>query len=918
MMSKPYTIKKGGNTVEYLKATEYFINADGTQRDASHWQGAGAEALGIAGKAVDAEAFERVLDGFAPDGSRLTKNAGSERREKVGFDCVNSPPKSVSLAMAYASPELRDAIIKASEQANAESVKYLQDNLTIRTGKGGAHLEPCAGLAVATFTHMTSRALDPQMHHHNAMAAMAMRQDGSWGSIDGAELLAHYKTAGAIYQAQLAKNLNAMGFQIVPDQKSDFAFEVAGFTDEAKGEFSQGRKKVLDYLKARNLDPKNRDACDRAAKAVREEKHEPAFGDLLAVWRARGEPHGLDATAIDGLRTGIKQTPTIDGAAILAELTEQQSVFERKDVLQAVAIAAGRSGGMTRAEIEAATDKILFGDAFALGEHVKKSDRITSGLLASAPVKLGTYHPEQANIGRPPQKLKTRHLYTTPEAIREELGLMLDFRAASEDKMHDRTAGQVAEARAKYEAEMSEKIGKPVSMKAEQVTALEHVATAGRHVLINGLSGTGKSFTMGAVRAMEEAAGQRVIGVALAGNAAAGLKEGAGIAEGGTLAKLLSDARRGKITLDAKTTIILDEAAMVGARQFRQLQRLAPESKIVILGDRLQYQNIERGAWMGGLQDLGFKVAELNDIERQKIDWHRNAVLNLKDGRGAEALEAFRANGQMIFENSTDEALKRMARDIADDSTDWTQKIGIVPTHEKAGIVNDEVRRLRIERGELSDEAHWVELQTSQNAPKVLRELREGERLQFKKTSAVLGVNNGEEATLTGITRHRNTGDAVLHLLRDDGKQIAMALSEYDAFTYGYAGTGNSKQGASKHHAYTFLDPDSLNKQAAYVIASRSKQETWLYGTTADCEDTADALANLGRAMSRDGSKDWTLDYLTPEQRESFGAKLDAKAATATAAPTIPAPGQRQATPEPKASTVAAPTTPAPRMVARM
>jgi len=314
------------------------------------------------------------------------------------------------------------------------------------------------------------------------------------------------------------------------------------------------------------------------------------------------------------------------------------------------------------------------------------------------------------------------------------------------------------------------------------------------------------------------------------------------------------------ITLDSKTTIVLDEAAMVGARQFRQLQRLAPDAKIIILGDRLQYQNIERGAWMGGLQDLGFKFAELNDIERQKIQWHRDAVLNLKDGRGAHALEAFRENGQMIFEDSTDGALKRMALDIANDATAWNEKIGIVPTHEKAAIVNDEVRRLRIERGELGDEAHWVEFKPAADGPKFLRELREGERLQFKKTNASIGVNNGEEATLTGISRHRNTGDTVLTLRRDDGKTFSLALSEYDAFNYAYAGTGNSKQGASKHHAYTFLDPDSLNKQAAYVIASRSKQETWLYGTTADCEDAADALANLGRAMSRDGSKDWTLD----------------------------------------------------------
>lgn len=42
--------------------------------------------------------------------------------------------------------------------------------------------------------------------------------------------------------------------------------------------------------------------------------------------------------------------------------------------------------------------------------------------------------------------------------------------------------------------------------------------------------------------------------------------------------------------------------------------------------------------------------------------------------------------------------------------------------------------------------------------------------------------------------------------------------------------------------------------------------------TTADSDDAADAFSKLGRAISRDGSKDWTLDYLTAEQRQKFTA----------------------------------------------
>lgn len=900
MMSKIFTIKAGGKHVEYLSATEYFVTASDEAREASHWQGGGAEALGLAGKSVSVAAFENILAGKDQHGNALTKNANSGTRQKLGFDCVITPPKSVSMALAFAEPWLRDEIIKASEAANAEAMRFISDNLTIRTGQGGERLEKAAGTFIATFTHVSSRALDPCLHHHSALASMAMRQDGTCGSIDGAEVMAMHQTAGAIYQADLAQRLNKLGFTIVADDVNKFAFRVEGFKPEAEREFSQSRNKILSWLKARKLSPSDTAACARAAKAARDGKNEPAFRDLVKLWKHRGEEQGITSTTIEQMRHGVSQdaAATLDPNEILDALTEQQSVFERKDVLKAVAIAAARTGGMTRDDIEKTTDRILTGEAFTLGEHVKKSDRITNEIRQGEAIKLGSYEPQQANKTRPPQRMKTRALYSTPKAIREEIALMEDFRTATTDTRHTRTAAEIDAARAAYEKEMSAKIGKPVTMKPEQQACLAHCATAGRQVLINGLSGTGKSFTMGAVRAMEEAAGQRVIGVALAGQAAASLKDGASIRDGGTLASILQQAQSGKLILDAKTTIILDEAAMVGARQLRELQAAAPEAKIIMLGDRAQYQNIERGAWMGGLQDLGFRTAKLGDIERQKNEWHKEAVLNLKDGRGAEALEAFRENGLITLEPTTESALKKMALDYADDPTAPQEKIAMTSTHADANAVNAEVRRLKIERGELGQEALLTEFTTKDGKATFEREIREGDRLRFTKNAKVLGVFNGEIATVEKIQRLRG-GDAELTLAHDNGKTVKLRLSEYSNLEHGYCGTGMGNQGASKHHAYTFLDADTMNKQAAYVLASRSKQETKIYCTTADSEDAADALSKLGRAMSRDGSKDWTLDYLTPEQRAKF---------TAPEAPTHEAPKATANSLEPMTAKPTAPT----------
>ena len=869
MMSKIEVIRKG-DYLEYLKATEYFI--DGKTQDGSYWIGDGAKELGLENKPVDAKAFEHILAGKSPSGNPLTKNANNPLREKLAVECINSAPKSVSMLFAYETPHRREEIYEASKRANAVSMKYLSDHCFIRTGHNGETLERAEGTCIAVFSHASNRELDMQLHHHSILALMAKKPDGSWANLDSNEIMARYQTAGAIYQAELANELRKLDYTIVADDTNDFAFRVAGFTPEQEETFSQGSGNIKQYIAEHNLDPNNPADVQRAAKESRPEKSEPPFQELVQSWKERGEKAGITPETIKQMRLSQNQNvvTVVDSEQVLDAITKTQSVFEESDLIKAVAIEAARNGGMNLADIEKTSDKILKGDAYDLGQHVKKRDRLTADIRAQNNViSMGQAEHQTAFKTR----TRVRTLYSSVKAIRQEISLADDFEAATIDTRHNRTHEEVLHAQKRYEAEMSIKIGKPVSMKPEQVACLNHCATAGRQVLINGYSGTGKSFTMGAVRLMEEAAGQKVIGTALAGQAAAGLKEGASIKDGGTLASILLKIGNGKLKADAKTTFIIDEAAMTGADQFRALQLAAPESKIIILGDRLQYQNIERGAWMGGLQDLGFQFAELKDIERQKIDWHKEAVLNLKDGRGAVALEAFRENGLLSVSNGTDDALKQMALDYVNDTTPDIEKSAMASVHRDTRAVNDEIRRLKIERGQLGEDAAIVTFENKSKKVKFLREIRVGDRLRCTDNKAVLGVFNGERVEIQEITRMRS-GDTELTVKHDSGKIITFKLSEYNKLDYGYCGTGHSSQGLSKHHAYTFLDQSMMNKQAGYVLASRSKQETKLYMSAADTEGFSDALSQMGRAISKDGSSDWTLDYLTKEQRADFTAEF--------------------------------------------
>ena len=103
-----------------------------------------------------------------------------------GYDLTFSPVKSVSTLWAVADPAVA-AVIERAHQAAVQ-------------GCFGVHREACPvhpdraqgirqvnvrGLVAAAFTHRDSRAGDPDLHTHVAVANKVQTLDGRWLSIDG-------------------------------------------------------------------------------------------------------------------------------------------------------------------------------------------------------------------------------------------------------------------------------------------------------------------------------------------------------------------------------------------------------------------------------------------------------------------------------------------------------------------------------------------------------------------------------------------------------------------------------------------------------------------------------------------------------------------------------------------------------------
>ena len=179
------------------------------------WHGNGATFLGL-NHLVRREELHQLMDGYHPlvPGKKLVQNAGRYKRE-IGWDFTFSAPKSVSVIWSQASPNMRKAIEQTQESSVRKTLNFLEEQTTTRRGKGGSIREP-AKLVTAIFEHGTSRELDPNLHSHTVVLNLGIRpSDNTSGAIQINDLLTYKMLAGALYRAELGRQLcKNLGFKI--------------------------------------------------------------------------------------------------------------------------------------------------------------------------------------------------------------------------------------------------------------------------------------------------------------------------------------------------------------------------------------------------------------------------------------------------------------------------------------------------------------------------------------------------------------------------------------------------------------------------------------------------------------------------------------------------------------------------------
>jgi Ti-type conjugative transfer relaxase TraA len=605
----------------------------------------------------------------------------------------------------------------------------------------------------------------------------------------------------------------------------------------------------LNAKKARDLNPEVRSTGGRARVA-----DGAAWGELWRdhqdqYFRERGLEARVDRIAtlsqehigpVRMRRTGAEiveraeiirqanQEAARDPEKVLAALTRNNATFTERDLDRFLTKQLGEDGQEGKKEVRAAVLKSR--------DLVPLHDRETGELA-----------------GR----------FTTREVREQERSAMAAAGGLSRQK-----TGAVRERSA--EAAKAERTLRP-----DQAEAFEYAIGAGHLKLIEGRAGTGKSYTLAAIRDAYERDGKRVIGLAPT-NAVAQDMAADGFKEARTVHAALFAIKNGRTELDKRAVLIVDEAAMLDTKVTGELLLAARQAgaKVILAGDDRQLASIERGGLFAEMRQR-HGSAEITEVTRQRVDWQRQAAKDLAEGRFSEAVGAFDEAGAITWTDRQDEARSALVvawkRDA--DERPGQSRFVFAYTNKDVDTLNVELRQVRREQGELTGRDVQLETKHGRAAFAV------GDRVQFTDTDKKRHIYNGNVGTITRLDPATGEITATLDGAGKDGRNVTWSAAAFEGFRHGYAGTIYKGQGKTLDRTYLY-HTEHWRSAASYVALTRQRESAEVFVARETARDAGQLARQMGRGEVRSASLAWaTRDELAKEQkqeaeREERGRKL--------------------------------------------
>ncbi|RNI24801.1 MobF family relaxase [Flexivirga caeni] len=798
---------------------------------------------------VAREVFQRE-HGRQPEDARelaatVAKHSRPQTRAVAGYDVTFSPVKSVSTLWAVADTPVAAIIEQAHHDAVADALRFLETHaLYSRTGTNGVRQVDVQGMVATAFTHRDSRAGDPDLHSHIAIANKVQTDDGRWLSIDGRVLFKAMVSISETYNTALEKYLRQrLGVQFEEragtDTRKRPIREIVGVDAQLNNAWSTRRARIdvrrnelaAQFQRTHNRPPSPVEALQLAQQATletREAKHEPrSIGEQRRTWRA-------DAIAVLGgekkltqmIRTALspsaKEAEQITPAwvastadRIVDNLQNRRAHWQTWHVraeAQRQVRAANLPGELIEPTVDALVATVLTERSINLARPV---DDLTEPAKLCRRDGTSVYDVAGATM------FTSRDVLDAEERLVSAAGRVDGMRVAAND----------------VDLALLEQSANGPDLNAGQVTLVREMAMSGRRVqLAIAPAGSGKTTAMKALTTAWANGGGTVVGLAPRAGAAKILHGEIGV-QTDTLAKLTDSLQKGILPdwvkhIDNTTLVVIDEA---GTADTLSLDRavsyiLSKGGSVRLIGDDQQLSAIGAG---GVLRDIQATHGALQLSELHRFV-NADGTVNVAEGAASLALRAGKPEGLGYYLDHGRVHVGDMATMTeavftawATDRTAGLDAIMLAPTRDLVSQLNQRARAHR-----LADEggtnprarARTVHLADGNDASIGDVLITRANRRDLRVSSSDW-VKNGDRWTLEKITR---TGS--LRLRRLDANLHVTVPADYVAASVelGYATTTNAAQGATSDTCHGLFSGEET-RQELYTALSRARRANHLY-----------------------------------------------------------------------------------------
>ena len=524
--------------------------------------------------------------------------------------------KSVSALWAVADPAVAAVIERAHQAAVTDALAFIEKQvLFTRTGPQGIRQVNVRGLVAAAFTHRDSRAGDPDLHTHVAVANKVQTLDGRWLSIDGRVLFKANVAASETYNTALEQHLrDSLGVRFAERSGTDPAKrpirEIVGVDPRLNQRWSTRRAHIqarrgelaIQFQNDHARPPTPVEALHLAQQATletRDAKHEPrSLAEQRATWlneaaAALGSPEAVASMVRTALAPPAETTTIVDArwvsqtaSHVLAVMEESRSTWQMWHV-RAEAQRQVRTIDMPAEHVTALVDLLV--------EEVL--DRRSVALAAPAD---NIEEPEALRRvdGSSVYTVAGATLYTSQRILDAEQRLV-----AAAGRRNGSAVDQVA-----VDLALLEMAANGTALDAGQAALVRQMCISGVRVqLAIAAAGAGKTTAMRALTLAWTQDGGQVLGLTPSAAAAAVLAEQTGI-RADTLAKLTWSLDHGDLpewasAVGPSTLLIIDEAGMADTLSLDAAVQFAIDrgASVRLVGDDQQLAAIGAG---GVLRDI--------------------------------------------------------------------------------------------------------------------------------------------------------------------------------------------------------------------------------------------------------------------------------------------------------------------------